>query len=198
MSDPKIEKIEQLKHEGELERALKLANSYLASNPNNKEVLIQIADIEYKKWEISRAEKPIDYLLEWVEEDAMSYYIKGVLQMEKTNRQDAKKYFKRALSLLDGDNPEILRCYGLCDYRLGHRSKGIKHIESAHKMNGKDAEILLNLIEISIMEQEWWYAKKYIRYYRENKDWLDFLDKPASYYDEKVELFARFIFGKDK
>ena len=107
MWDPKIAKIEQLKDEGKLDEALRLANQLLAKDPSSKEALIQVADIEYRRGEIGRAEKPIDFLLKWTSEDAMSYYIKGVLQMEKTNWQQAKWYFKKALALLEEENPEI-------------------------------------------------------------------------------------------
>jgi len=116
MWDPKIAKIEQLKDEGKLDEALRLANQMLAKDPTSKEALIQVADIEYRRGEIWRAEKPIDFLIKWAGnwgEDAMSYYIKWVLQMEKTNWQSAKGFFKKALSLLEEENPEIMRCYGL-------------------------------------------------------------------------------------
>ncbi|USN54239.1 MAG: hypothetical protein H6765_06765 [Candidatus Peribacteria bacterium] len=53
-----------------------MANSILAKDPANKEVLLQIADIEYRKGEIGRAEKPIDYMLAGVDEDAMGLYVK--------------------------------------------------------------------------------------------------------------------------
>jgi hypothetical protein len=53
----------------------------------------------------------------------MSYYIKGVLEMEKTHWKEAKGYFKKTLELMEQDNPEVMRCYGLCEYRAGNREE---------------------------------------------------------------------------
>jgi len=147
MWDPKIAKIEQLKDEWKLDDALRLANQLLAKDPTSKEALIQVADIEYRRGEIGRAEKPIDFLLKGAKEDAMSYYIKWVLQMEKTNWQQAKWFFQKALGLLEEENPEIMRCYGLCEYWLWHREDGMNYLLRAYEANWKDAEIILNIVE---------------------------------------------------
>ncbi len=193
MSNPQIQNIEELKESGKLDEALRVANTLLRKDPSNKDILIQIADIEYRKWEIARAEKPIDFLLHGLSDDAMSLYIKWVLQMEKTNRQDAKSYFKRALQILDEENPEILRCYGLCEYWLWHREQWIEYLKKAFESNKKDAEIILNIIEIAIMEESWWRAKKYIAYYYAHVSSLNFFDRERSHYDDKIALFDEFI-----
>lgn len=193
MWDPIITQIEQLKDEGKLDEALRLANQLLAKDPTSKDALIQVADIEYRRWEIGRAEKPIDFLLQGTSEDAMSHYIKGVLQMEKTNRQQAKWYFKKALTLLEEENPEIMRCYGLCEYRLGHREDWLNYLIRAYEANNQDAEIILNIVEISIMEEDRKQAKKYIKIYHTWYDKLNFFDRDKSYYDEKITLFEHFI-----
>jgi hypothetical protein len=41
--------------------------------------------------------------------------------MEKTNWQEAKNNLKKAMSLLDDDNPEMMRCYAICEYWSGNR-----------------------------------------------------------------------------
>ncbi len=193
MGDPKLAKIEQLKDQWKLDEALVIANQLLAKDPTSKEALIQVADIEYRRWEIGRAEKPIDFLLKWAGEDAMSLYIKWVLQMEKTNWQQAKWCFKKALALLEEENPEIMRCYGLCEYWLWHREDGINYLKRAYIANNKDAEIILNIVEISIMEEDWKQARKFIKTYREWHENLNFLDRDKGYYDEKIKLFEHFI-----
>lgn len=48
----------------------------LAENPKNKDALYQVADIMYRKGEILKAEKPINFLLDQEHDDAMSRYIK--------------------------------------------------------------------------------------------------------------------------
>lgn len=197
MADPKIARIEQLKDQGKLEEALAVANQLLMKDPSNKDALIQIADIEYRRGEIGRAEKPIDFLLKWAgkngKSDAMSHYIKWVLQMEKTNWQQAKTYFKKALTMLKEENPEIMRCYGLCEYWLGHREDGMNYLMRAFEANGNDAEIILNIVEISIMEEQWNKARKFIGMYHKKKDSLNYFDRDQSYYVEKFKLFEQFI-----
>lgn len=189
------EQVEELKDSGDLDKALELVNQLLVKNPTDKEALFQVADIEYRRGEIMRAEKPIDFLLEGTNKDAMSYYIKWVLEMEKTHRNKAKVFFKKALQLINEENPEIMRCYGLCEYWSGNREWGINYLQRAYESNKLDAEILLNLIEVSILEEEWKQAKEYIKEYRKNKSKIQFFDRTAAYYDEKVDLFDQYLWN---
>lgn len=192
-ADPKLNQIEELKDQGNLDKALELANQMLAKDPRSKDALFQIADIEYRRWEIGRAEKPIDFLLNWSDDDAMSYYIKWVLEMEKTNWQKAKTNFKKALEMIEEENPEILRCFWLCEYRLGHRQEGIALLDRAYEGNNIDPEIILNLVEISILEEHWEDAQVYINQFEKNKTKMNYFDRTQDYYDEKIKLFATYI-----
>lgn len=192
-ADPKLNTIEELKDQGKLDEALVLANHMLAKDPRNKDALFQIADIEYRRGEIGRAEKPIDYLLQGSGDDAMSYYIKGVLEMEKTNWQQAKKYLMKALEMVKEENPEILRCYGLCEYWLGHRQEGISCLLRAYEGNDMDPEIILNLIEVSILEELRDEAQEYVDQYTKHGEKMNYFDRDKSFYDEKIELFATYI-----
>lgn len=190
---PLLEKIEQYKRDGKFEDALKLVNQELSKNPSNKEALFQVADIQYRKWEIMRAEKPIDFLLQGADTDAMSFYIKGVLEMEKTHWKEAKKYFRKTLELMDQDNPEVMRCFGLCEYWSWNREEGLSHVTKAFAANQKDAEIILNLIELTILEKEWEKAKEYIIHYKEHADELQFFDRKKVYYDDKIRIFEAYV-----
>lgn len=197
MYDP-LQQIEQLKQQGDYDGALFIANKMLAQNPKNKEILFQVADLQYRKWEISKAEKPIDFLLDKeMDTDAMSFYVKWVLEMEKTNWAEAKDYFRRALGSLDQDNAEVLRCYGLCEYRSGNREEGILHLKKAYHLNEFDAEIILNLTEILILEKNFLLARKYIKQYHEHKSQLQFFEREVIYYDEKMRIFEEFIRSHD-
>jgi hypothetical protein len=53
----------------------------------------------------------------------MYLYIKGVLEMEKTNWYEAKKYLSKALTLSKFENSEVIRCFGMCEYRYGNIEK---------------------------------------------------------------------------
>lgn len=48
-ADPKLNQIEELKDQGNLDKALELANQMLAKDPRSKDALFQIADIEYRR-----------------------------------------------------------------------------------------------------------------------------------------------------
>lgn len=191
--EPLVAKIEGYKKAGKFKEALKIVNSVLAKDPSDKEALFQVADIEYRQGEIKRAEKPIDFLLQGANQDAMSYYVKGVLEMEKTQWVKAKEYFRTALDLMHEDNPEIMRCYGLCEYWSWNRSDGIEYIRKALQANKLDAEIILNLIEVLILEKEWEDAQEYIAHFEKYKTKLQLFDRDLSYYEEKIQIFADYI-----
>ncbi len=131
--------------------------------------------------------------LQGADDDAMSFYIKGVLEMEKTHRKEAKEYFKKTLAMMDQDNPEVMRCYGLCEYRLGNREQGLSQIMKAYEMNSMDAEIILNLVEITILEEQWDAADTYIAHYITHSEELQFFDRKKVYYDEKIRIFEAYV-----
>jgi len=85
-----IQRLEKLKREQRFDQALQLVNGFLVQDPKNKEALYQVADIQYRMGEISNAEKPINFILQDTDHDPMGYYIKGVLEMEKTHWSVAK------------------------------------------------------------------------------------------------------------
>lgn len=188
-----LDEIEQLKRSWDYDKALRKVNTLLVNDPKNKEALYQVADIEYRRWEISKAEKPVDFLVSTHDTDAMWRYIKWVLEMEKTQRSLAKQYFKKAMEFMDGDNPEIFRCYGLCEYRSGNREQWVEYLTKSFKINSLDAEVILNLIEVFILEKKTKKAKKLIKHYHSKKDKLHSFDRNISYYDEKIQLFEHFL-----
>ncbi len=191
--DMVIEKVENLKKQGKFDEALKLINHELMKNPSNEQALMQVVDIEYRRGELDKAGKPVDFLLQQKKDDPMALYIKGVLEMEKNNFFDAKKYFQEAIKLTKFENHEILRCYGLCEYWYGNREKGVQFLEEAWSLNNKDAEVIYNLIEIYLLEFDYRRAKRMIQYYQKNHEKLQTFDKEIGFYDQKVDLFDKFI-----
>lgn len=189
-----INEIEQLKELGKFDEAIKKVNGILFRDPSNEDALLQITDIQYRKWEIGKAAKAIDFLnTKKNNNDPLGLYIKGVLEMEKNHRLDAKKYLQKALELTKAENHEILRCYGLCEYRYGNREKGLNFLKDAFSMNNKDAEIVYNLIEIYILEHKYKKAKDMIKYFYKHHDKLQTIDKQIDFYDHKIGLFEKFI-----
>ncbi len=189
-----IDEIEQLKELGKFDEAIKKVNSILFRDPSNEDALLQITDIQYRKWEIGKAAKAIDFLNNKKNNnDPLGLYIKGVLEMEKNHRLEAKKYLQKALELTKAENHEILRCYGLCEYRYGNREKWLGLIRDAFAMNNKEAEIIYNLIEIYILEHNYRKAKDMIKYFYKHHDKLQTIDKQIDFYDHKIGLFEKFI-----
>jgi tetratricopeptide (TPR) repeat protein len=193
-----IQRLEKLKREQRFDQALQLVNGFLVQDPKNKEALYQVADIQYRMGEISNAEKPINFILQDTDHDPMGYYIKGVLEMEKTHWSVAKWYLKKALWLMEDDNPEILRCYGLCEYWSWNRDVWLHYLKKAFTAHSFDAEIILNLVELYVVEKQYKEAQKYITYFhsvaKDNR--LQCFDRDVAYYTEKLSLFSSYIAGE--
>ena len=189
-----IKEIEELKELGKFDEAIKKVNTILFRDPHNEDALLQITDIQYRKGEIGKAAKAIDFLnTKNNNNDPLGLYIKGVLEMEKNHRLEAKKYLQKALELTKAENHEILRCYGLCEYRYGNREKGLNFLKDAFTMNNRDAEIIYNLIEIYILEHKYKKAKDLITYFYKHHAKLEIIDKKLDFYDHKIGLFEKFI-----
>jgi len=91
-------KIEILKKEKKWEEALKLLNTLLSKDPHNEYALLQIADIKYQQGLIQEAQKPVDFLIKTIKRnDPMVWYVKGMIEMEKANWEEAIKYLKKSI-----------------------------------------------------------------------------------------------------
>jgi tetratricopeptide (TPR) repeat protein len=192
--DELLEKIEKHKRIWEYDNAINIVNGILAKDPLNKEALIQISDIEYRKWEIARAEKPIDFLIKFgKDKDPMWLYIKWVLEMEKTNWLEAKKYLKESLILTNFSNPEIIRCYWLTEFWSGNRERWFEFLQQAFDINKYDAEIIYNIIELKLLNHEFKAAENKIKYYYNNYEKIQIFDREKSFYDDKIKLFESYL-----
>lgn len=195
--DSLIEEIEELKELGKFDEAITLVNKILTRDPSNEDAILQIADIQYRKWEIGKADKAVDFLnAQKKHNDPLGLYIKGLLEMEKNNRKGARSYLAKAMDMTNATNHEILRCYGLCEYWYGNRAKGLGFIKDAFALDNKDAEVIYNLIQIYILEQEYKDAQQMIAYFNKYQDSLKFIDKQLAFYQNKISLFEKFIKAK--
>jgi hypothetical protein len=66
-------------------------------------------------------------------------------------------------------------------------------VEMAHFLNDMDAEVIYNLIELSLLERRITKTREMIAYYHEHRNSLDTFDKDISYYDEKIKLFESYL-----
>ena len=192
-----IEEIEELKDLGKFDEAIQLVNKILSRDPSNEDAILQIADIQYRRGEIGKADKAVDFLnAQKKNNDPLWLYIKGLLEMEKNNWKEARKYLSKAMEMTNATNHEILRCYGLCEYWYGNRSKGVGYLNDAFSIDNKDAEVIYNLIQIYILEQEYKEAQQLISYFNKYQDSLKFVDKQLAFYQNKISLFEKFIKAK--
>lgn len=189
-----LNEIEELKNLGKFDEAMRIVNSVLVDDPSNEDALLQVADIQYRKWEINKADKAIDFLNSRKDnKDPLWLYIKWILEMEKNNWKTAKEFLEKALIITNWENHEILRCYGLCEYRYWNREKWIDYLKDSFTINDKDAEVIYDLIEIYILEHEYNKAQKLIKHYQKNHSEIIVIDKTLDSYDEKIGLFEEFI-----
>lgn len=189
-----IDEVEELKNIWKFDEAMRIVNWILSRNPSNEDALLQVADIQYRKWEIWKATKAIDFLnSKKNNEDPLWLYIKWILEMEKNNRKNAKQFLQKALVITNAENHEILRCYWLCEYWYGNREKWINFLKDSFSINNKDAEVIFNLIEIYILEHKYEKAKNMIKYYHKNHQNLITIDKNIEHYDTRINLFEEFV-----
>lgn len=192
-----IDEIEELKELWKYDEAIRLVNSILTRDPSNEDAILQIADIQYRKWEINKADKAVDFLnAQKNNNDPLGLYIKWLLEMEKNNWKAARDYLFKAMEMTNASNHEILRCYWLCEYRYWNREKGLNFLKDAFAIDDKDAEIVYNLIQLYILEQDYKKAQEMIWYFNKNKSWLKYIDKQADFYQKKISLFEKFIKAK--
>ena len=166
-----IDEIEELKELWKYDEAIRIVNSILTRDPKNEDAILQIADIQYRKWDISKADKAVDFL-------------------------NARKYLLKAMEMTNATNHEILRCYWLCEYWYWNREKGLWFLKDAFAIDNKDAEVIYNLIQLYILEQEYKKAQEMIVYFNKNKNSLKFIDKEIDFYQTKISLFEKFIKAK--
>lgn len=77
MADEQINLIDSYVQSGKYNEAIEYINSLLANDPTNDELLLMIADIQYKKGEINKASKAVDFLNANTDnKDPMGLYVK--------------------------------------------------------------------------------------------------------------------------
>lgn len=193
-----FEEIQKLTESWKYDEALRVVNEILSHDPKNEDALLLVADILYRQWDIQWADKAINFLNALKKNDPLALYIKWLLEMEKNNRKEARAYMKKAMWLTNEDNHEIIRCYWLCEYWYWNREKWRNYLDKAFQKNSLDAEVIYNIIQLSILEEDFKEAEKKVKYYYENHENLKTVDKTISRYDSKIQMFDKLIVSKNK
>ncbi len=193
-----LDKIEKLTASKKYDEAISCVNEILSRDPKNEQALLMITDILYRQWNMDWADKAVSFLNSTKKDDPLGLYVKGLLEMERNNWKEARSYLKKAMDLTNWENHEIIRCYGLSEYRYGNREKWREMLKKAFKQNSLDAEVIYNIIQLAILEDDYEESQEMISFYRENHSQLKVVDKTLEWYDKKVALFEKFIDGKCK
>ena len=195
--DELLDKILKLTEAWDYDEAIKAVNKILAKDPKNEQALLMITDIKYRQWNIDWADKAVDFLNSTKKDDPLWLYVKWLLEMEKNNWKEARSYLKKAMQITNWENHEIVRCYWLSEYRYGNREKWRDFLRKAFNQDSLDAEVIYNIIQLSILDEDYRESGDMILFFRNHHPELKVVDKPIEWYDKKIALFEKYLRGKN-
>lgn len=191
-----IEKINLLTDKWQYDEAIKIVNQILSNDPKNEQALLMITDIQYRRWDMDWADKAVTFLNSTKKDDPLGLYVKWLLEMEKNNWKEARTYLKKSMQLTNWENYEIIRCYWLSEYRYGNREKWRDFLRKAFKQDSLDAEVIYNIIQLSILDEDYEESIKMISYFHKHHEKLEVVDKSIWWYDKKILLFEKYLAWK--
>ena len=186
----------QLAEAWKYDEAISMVNKILAKDPTNEQALLMVTDINYRQGNIQWADKAVTFLNFTKKDDPLWLYVKWLLEMEKNNWKDARSCLKKAMQLTNWENHEIVRCYWLSEYRYWNREKGRWYLKRAFKQDCLDAEVVYNIIQLAILDEDYDESKEMIDFFHHHHWELKVVDKPLEWYDKKIALFEKFMWGK--
>ena len=193
-----LDKISQLADEWKYDEAINIVNGILARDPKNEQALLMVTDIFYRQGDMEWADKAVSFLNSTKKDDPLWLYVKGLLEMERNNWKEARSYLKKAMQLTNWENYEIMRCYGLSEYRYGNREKGREFLKKVFKQNSLDAELIYNIIQLAILDEDYSECVEMIDFFNRHHWELKVVDKPLAWYDKKVALFEKYLEWKNR
>lgn len=190
------EEIQNVRETKGKQEAIKLANEYISKDPFNIQAYMQLIDIYYVMWDLSKAEKPIDFILskniQGIDKSLL-YYVKAVLLSERTEWIWAKKYIKLAIKE-NPNNLEYQRLLSTIEFWSGNKNKWYDLLKDLLKKDMIDPDTLLDGVSMAL---SLWYiqeAKNYVNIYFNKKDAMNFFSKSKAYYDKKMLDFKEALF----
>ena len=191
-----LDEIYQLTESWNYDGAIKIVNSILAKDPKNEQAVLMITDILYRQWNMDWADNAVTFLNSTKKDNPLWLYVKWLLEMEMNNRKEARWYLKKAMELTNWENHEIVRCYWLSEYRYGNREKWRDFLRKAFKQDCLDAQILYDIIQLSILDEDYDEWSEMISFFHNHHSELKIVDKPLERYDKKIALFEKFMWWK--
>ena len=191
-----LDEIADLTDKWKYGEAIEMVNKILTRDPKNEQALLMIADIQYRQGNMDWADKAVTFLNSTKKDDPLWLYVKWLLEMEKNNWKEARSYLKKAMQITNWENHEIVRCYWLSEYRYGNREKWRDFLRKAFNQDSLDAEVIYNIIQLSILDEDYEESEEMISYYYDNHAGLKIVDKPIEWYDKKIALFEKYLWWK--
>lgn len=139
-----LNRIEELKLNGEHEKSILEAETLLFDDPNCVEALEEIADNYVSLDSYNKAEKACQHALKLNDKSYTARYILGFIHSQKQEWAKAIVLLKSANNL-HPNNPEILRCLGWALFNSGKRTQGVVILERALNLDPENALTLCDL-----------------------------------------------------
>ncbi len=135
---------EELKVEGEHDRAIGILEQIILSDPMCFEAFEELGDNYLSLRELDKAEKALAQSVKINPDSSNGHYLLGFLS-------SLQEHWKHSVSLLEKadalspNHPEILRCLGWAFYNSNRKSQGISVLERSRNLNPYDPNILCDL-----------------------------------------------------
>lgn len=139
-----LKKAVELKLKGEYKRALAILEALLMEDPENVELLEEVADNELSLERYQRAEAAAKQAVSLHPESGRAHYMLGFIHSHREEWYDAVRYLREA-NRLQPNSPEILRCLGWALFHQGLHLQGIVTLERALNLESDNTLALCDL-----------------------------------------------------
>ncbi len=153
---------EELKLEGEHQKALDIAEKILIDDPECVEAGEEIADNLLSLDRLSDAKKAAQYVLSLHPESYIGNFVIGFAASNDEDWQKAIRYF-RLSNTSQPNNPEILRCLGWALFHAEHETEGVATLRRALFLREDDSSILCDLAACLLQQNEFGEAVALIK-----------------------------------
>lgn len=165
-------------------------NELLATNLQSREVLFEIADIHFRLRRYKKAMKTIDYMVSIDSKDVLTLYIKWTILMEMGKYEESKERLNKANK--DWDNPEIMRCLGVCMCKLND-IWWIDILSESLLKSPYDAQVILDLAQYSAEFGKYELTETTLEHHKNFLEKLNFIDIDEKEYKRRINDIKLFV-----
>ena len=136
---------------GEVYKADSLYKLGLERNPDNTNLLMNLATIRLQKKDNAKAQEYAEKAFNILsndgrnsKEDGQINNILGVIYLNQSKFKEALPYFKNAVNSTGGKDWDVLHKYAVCLHNTGEHQEAIKYYSAALRLNPKDYQAMTN------------------------------------------------------